>query len=285
MKLAKKCPCCSSNIFNKNPSVLMPFISKRIFDYDVVAIDQSWKLYNFPEGLCLTQCSSCQCKNCDFLFLDMRFDDEEMSNLYKGYRDEEYVALRDFYEPDYANKNTAMLNGIKYKSDIETFLENLGDYKNILDWGGDDGINTPFPDSENVYIYDISNKEVLGNFISLNENQIEDHSYDLIVCSNVLEHVSYPQEILFEISKLMDQNTILYIEVPYEKIMNNLDKDNLYKQKRHWHEHINFYSEKSLIELIKSCNLDIVKKQIYSQSINTYVSNVDQLFMIACKKV
>ena len=286
MKIVKKCPCCNSTNFLKSPAVLMPFISKRIFDYDLISIEESWLLYNFPSGICLSQCASCQCQDCNFLFLDMRFDDEEMSLLYDDYRGETYTKMRDFYEPGYALKNCQMESGIKYKPEIENFLSSLGHYNSVLDWGGDDGINTPFEDADNVYIYDISGKKVLPNFISLNQNELLDKEYDLIVCSNVLEHVSYPQDILREILPLMNKRTILYIEVPYEKIMSrNCDSNTIYQTKKHWHEHINFFSQKSLEELFKNLDLQIVKQKIHKSSINTDVSNVDELFMIACKKL
>jgi len=285
MKIVKYCPCCESKNFRKNPSVLMPFIAKRVFGYDLVSIDESWKLFNFPLGLCLSQCCSCQCQECGFLFLDMRFDDEEMSSLYRNYREDEYTKLRDFYEPGYAEKNATMQQGIKYKSDIELFLSDLGHYKTVLDWGGDDGLNTPFSSSEKVYIYDISGNDVLGNFISVSENDIKDNSYDLIICSNVLEHVSYPKNILSEISELMNDNTVLYIEVPYEKLMqNDPESKDKYLLKRHWHEHINFFSESSLDALAKNCGLQIIKQKIYGDNVNQSISNIENVLMIACKK-
>ena len=285
MKIVKSCPCCSSKNFAKSSSVLMPFIAKRIFDYDLSTIDESWNLFNFPQGLCLSQCCSCQCLDCGFLFLDMRFDDEEMSNLYANYREDEYTILRDFYEPGYAEKNQTMQDGIKYKPDIELFLSDLGNYNNVLDWGGDDGLNTPYSNAEKVFIYDISGNQVKDNLISLSEKNIKDFQYDLIVCSNVLEHVSYPKDILFEISQLMDDETVLYIEVPFEKLMqNNPHAKNKYLLKKHWHEHINFFSESSLHELTKNCGLKIVKQKVYGANVNQTISNIENVLMIACKK-
>ena len=285
MKIAKNCPCCNSTNFAKSPSVLMPFIAKRVFGYDLISIDKSWNLFNFPEGLCLSQCCSCQCKECGFLFLDMRFDDEEMSSLYANYREDEYTIIRDFYEPGYAEKNKTMQDGIKYKPDIELFLSDLGTYNHVLDWGGDDGINTPFSNAEKVFIYDISGNQVINDFISLSENNIKKYKYDLIVCSNVLEHVSYPKDILSEITELMNDETILYIEVPFEKLMqnspNSLEK---YLSKKHWHEHINFFSENSLFKLTKNCGLEIVKKTVYGANVNQTISNIENVLMIACKK-
>lgn len=284
MKQANECPCCGEVNFKKTSAILMPFLSKRIFGYDYVCIDESWNLYNFENTKAITLCHSLQCNNCEFLFCDLRFDDEEMSNLYNDYRGESYVQLRDFYEPGYRIKNEIINQGINYKSKIESFLSNFGDYSIILDWGGDDGINTPVFSAKDLYIYDISNKEVLPNFTLLQKQDLKNYSYDLIVCSNVLEHVSYPRELLQDIRNYMSKDTVLYIEIPCEKLIMKkeiIDKNEI---KRHWHEHINFYSENSIKELLKACNLNILEIEIFSNTLDKNLVNFDYIFMIACKK-
>jgi len=284
MKLAKHCLCCGSDNIRKTPAILMPFISKRIFGYDYTCIDESWNLYNIDNTKALMLCQSLQCCNCEFLFCDMRFDNDEMSNLYEDYRGKNYVSLRDFYEPGYKNKNDILNMGITYKSQIEIFLNDIGNYNSILDWGGDDGINTPKFNAEKLFIYDISGKTVLPSFISLNQNELKNYNYDLIICSNVLEHVSYPLDLLSNIKNHMDENTVLYIEIPYEKIMLQKKISNKNEIKRHWHEHINFYSENSIQELLAISGLDIVKIKVYSDLLTENLVNFENMFMIACKK-
>jgi hypothetical protein len=83
----------------------------------------------------------------------------------------------------------------------------------------------------------------------------------------------------------MDEDTVLYIEVPYEKLMqNNSESKDKYLTKRHWHEHINFFSENSLVQLTKTCGLKIVKQKIYGENVNHSISNIENVLMIACKK-
>jgi hypothetical protein len=285
MKISNICQCCNSKNIKKNPAVLMPFLSKRIFDYDVIKIDSTWNLFNFPDGLCLSQCRSCQCQECKFLFLDMRFDDEEMSKLYDGYREETYSRTRDFYEPGYYERNKVIQSEIKYKDEIENFLSGLEQYNTLLDWGGDEGLNTPFKQIQNKFIYDISGKKVLDSFISIDHDQLSNFNYDLIICSNVLEHVSYPQDLLNEMAEHMHSDTVLYIEVPFEKIMMNYpNSTDLYLEKRHWHEHINFFSEESLYELAKKCNLKIIKTKVHNNLFEKNIINIDSMIMLACKK-
>ena len=36
------------------------------------------------------------------------------------------------------------------------------------------------------------------------------------------------------------------------------------KKNKHWHEHINFYSKKSLVKLLSQCGLKIIKMKIFT---------------------
>ena len=97
------------------------------------------------------------------------------------------------------------------------------------------------------------------------------NSYGLIVCSNVLEHAPYPEETIKELSNLMNDESILYIEVPLE---------NTEKRKYHWHEHINIFNENSISYLLNYNYLDIVSSRILTIETQTSFSQVLQL---ACK--
>jgi len=99
------------------------------------------------------------------------------------------------------------------------------------------------------------------------------------VCSNVLEHVPYPSDLLSDIKKVMNKESILYIEVPYENVVMN-NKSDLHLLKKHWHEHINFYSKKSLYSLFQNAGLevkDLKKLQATAGGQSSY------LFQVACK--
>ena len=108
-------------------------------------------------------CSSLLCLDCNLLFLDMRFDDEELSQLYYKYRDKNYSKLRNKYEPGYNLINEIQNRPIKYTKNIENFLSPLLKFPiKVLDYGGDDGHNTPFRNSQNTtHVFDISNKPAI----------------------------------------------------------------------------------------------------------------------------
>ena len=181
--------------------------------------------------------------------------------------------------------NEGLISGINYINEVEEFLSPILSFPiSILDWGGDTGKNTPFKHAnKEFHIYDISNVfPVQGAEIITKEKALQTE-YDLIVCSMVLEHVPYPAELISEIKQNMSKNTLLYIEVPFEELMrvSEGDKD-LQLKKRHWHEHINFYSEESLRRLLTICGLQIVESQQLHASGG---ANTEYCLQIACRRL
>jgi len=291
MQIATACICCNSARLYSSPAILMPFISHRIFNWRPTLISEKWKLNTIKSGKAYSVCNSLLCMDCNLLFLDMRFDDQELGKLYYNYRDENYSNLRNKYEPGYKLINKVQNLPINYVKKVENFLSPFFTSSiNILDFGGDDGKNTPFKDTQNlIHIYDISKKPSVKNLKKVNKSNML-KKYNLVILSQVIEHVSYPQLIINEIKKLLNKNSILYIELPLEKLMNKMwrgrevkKKEQLMclKNKRHWHEHINFYSKKSLIKLFNSCGLKIIKMNILP--IKVYKSG--EVVQIACKKI
>jgi hypothetical protein len=264
----------------------MPFMAKMIFDYDVYNLNYEWNLYGFQDSRIYFPCKSVQCQICGFLFSDVRFDDEELENLYCFYREKKYLETREFFEPGYLSKNNYIQNNMNYVNEVENFLDFVEDKTNILDWGGDEGKNTPFRNtSKKIFIYDLSNKKLLDKCKKINYKELNEHDYNIIVCSHVLEHVSYPKNLLNDIKNFMNEETVLYIEVPCEKLVfDNPDSYQLHNDKKHWHEHINFFTYISLQKLFESCGLTIVKESIFNNEESLNCVNFSNIFMFACKK-
>src|SRR5512139_1759672 len=219
---------------------MAPFVAHRIFNWTPIMLQAN----SGKEFLSWPICNSVKCKACGFLFCDMRFDDDEMKRLYLNYRDEIYTALREAYEPGYRKLNGELEDEvINYFDKVESFiLASAPRPRRVLDWGGNNGLNTPFKDAK-IDIYDIGDKPPLfGKRVMQPEPP-----YDLIVCSNVLEHTPYPRQMVDEIRAYMDSNTALYIEVPKE----NPDY-------AAWHEHINRFNEQSLAKFIDVCGLEML---------------------------
>lgn len=254
MKIATYCICCCSKKLLSTPAILMPFIAARVFGWRPLHITSVMGLRTLQNGTSYAACNSLRCVDCGCIFLDMRFDQEEMERLYKNYRGKEYVALRAKYEPDYPARNERLKGGIDYMQYVESFLiPHLSFPLRILDWGGDTGKNTPFADGRSVirHIYDINCAEPVVGCQSV-DNPHPD-AYDLVVCSNVLEHVSWPHLVLGEIlHRAMKKETILYIEIPEERAISHREP------KHHWHEHVNFFTETGLRELLERLSLELI---------------------------
>ncbi|PMU10349.1 class I SAM-dependent methyltransferase [Pseudomonas sp. FW305-20] len=257
-RVAQHCICCASTHLDRSPAVLMPFVASRVFGHEPVSITPEWGLRDLQPGMAYTLCTSLQCQACGVLFLDYRFSDREMMQLYHGYRDEAYTLERERFEPGYAAANQHYQGRADYVRDVEAWLEpRVTSNPRVLDWGGDSGINSPFLGrSSRTHIFDISSVETVDGAQAVDRAAIKTNSYDLVVCSQVLEHVSDPHELLVQIAECLDDDTLLYLEVPREALMReHPDRKDLAGLKRHWHEHINFYTEESLRALVLRAGL------------------------------
>ena len=268
---ATACLCCNSQDLKRSPAILSPFLAKKIYNWDVVEIDSSWQLRDIKEGYAYPLCSSLQCRLCDFLFLDIRFTDAEMSRYYEDYQSEDFFKERELLEPSFKERRKNMVPGsgdiadvFSQLNEVEKFISNCVEKReSVLDWGGKDGLNTPFKDSCRVHHILDFNKRQLSKAKVVSFTKAKKSTYDLVVFRHVLEHCSYPAEILEQVKDCLSLKSAIYIELPFEEIMHqNVGSKDLYKRKKLWHEHINFFSEKSIVSLLKRCGYQILDSSV-----------------------
>lgn len=251
-RIANCCVCCGTTDLSASPAIIMPFVSDRAFGWKPTRVDDSWGLRTISSGMAYALCNSLLCNECGLIFMDVRFTDSEMARLYHDYRGKDYTALRERYEPGYIHRNAELGVRLSYLTESESFISShIRKPHRILDWGGDTGVNTPFVNSASeITLYDISQKkDSAGEGIS-SRKRLEGKHFDLITCSNVLEHVPYPHEVLVDICGYMSPDTFLFIEVPFENLRIRESDVSALNLKRHWHEHINFFSRESLDQLL-----------------------------------
>jgi len=261
MEIASRCICCDDSGLLASPAVLMPFVAKRAFGWEPVEITSEWGMRDLKPGHAYSICNTFRCSKCGVLFLDIRFSEGEMSALYRNYRGEEYTSTRERFEPGYSARNDILVAGSTYIPDVEAFLSEFATLPlRMLDWGGDTGRNTPFLGRLSLHhIYDISDKEPVPGGQVVDLSTIAATDYDLIVCSNVLEHVPYPEKTIRSMIAAMSPSTILYIEVPHEDLIRfAASQEGLEKMKKHWHEHINFFTPASAERLLHRCGLEVL---------------------------
>ena len=284
MKIAKRCVCCDSTRLAARPAILMPFIAHRVFGWEPVSVDATWGMRDVPQGIAQSVCCTLMCEDCGLLFLDMRFDDEEMAALYDDYRGAAYTATRDRFEPGYAARNTLFDDGSGYNDKVEALLAPLLPARpRVLDWGGDSGVNTPFRGRAAQHdIYDISGRPVIEGARAVDLTAARANTYDLIACCHVIEHVAHPHDILRDIADAMRDDTLLYLEAPYEDVVRlNDDPARRLAAKRHWHEHINFFSAESVDALLRRVGLDVVLRDSHPITAGGKTTHV---FAVAARK-
>lgn len=266
------------------PAIMMPFVAKRVFDHEPVEITQAWGLRDLQPGMAYSLCNTLECEDCGVLFLDYRFSDHEMSLLYRDYRGDEYNALRARFEPAYNATALHYEGRAAYLEDVERILAPyLPARPRVLDWGGDSGVNSPFRFSASVlHVYDISGVETCAEATSVTPEGCLKQHYDLVNCSQVLEHVPHPVELLRQVADTLHKETVLYLEVPLEEIFRGGGNSSpRISMKRHWHEHINFFSPLSLQALARTCGLEVLAEHTLPVALGWKNAEVQ---MLICKK-
>jgi len=278
MIYVEKCVLCGSLEIHRFPAKLNPFIANR------AGLDED------------TLTELIKCSQCDFKFYNPRLDEVEINRLYEGYRGAEYQVQRQKYEPWYTPEINDLIgkNEIELKQRKDNLREllsrntDIAGIESVLDFGGDRG---QFILDELVnakkYVYEISKVLPLDGIEVITE--IDDSArYDLVMCCHVLEHYSYPRELLEVLVPLIGANGFLYIELPADDptrtgkrtglkhflnglidVLPNFARLGLKlfgKTSGTMHEHINHFSLESVDCLLNQHGLVVVEK--YEKIIN-----------------
>ncbi|OPY34122.1 MAG: hypothetical protein A4E32_00391 [Methanomassiliicoccales archaeon PtaU1.Bin124] len=221
-----------------------------------------------------------RCRSCGLLFYDPRMTDEEIALLYEDYRGKRYQSVRQKHEPWYTPEmnecvgNDADTLRERKETLFSVLAENtdVNAIHRILDYGGDQGqfISDQLADRER-FVYDISGVPTLPGIKSVDAAQGFPNDLDLIMCCHVLEHVSFPKEILERLRALGNEGTLYYFELPFDSPMKSrrtgLSKKlfgiltrsstfvNVNNKMRGFsfsmHEHQNYFDEASLREFLE----------------------------------
>ena len=292
MDFIKYCPICTGTYLESYRVCISSFLHERMFNHNSVQ-----------------DCQFVRCERCDFYFFNIRPDESEMKRLYVGYRGDEYQKQRQKNEPGYTSQLNAMIgnNPVEIHNRVTALQEvlkrnNIPDSISVLDYGGNDGKLIPESISGKKYCFDLSDNITIEEVIKLDRDELALHNYDLIMLSHVLEHVSYPQEVMREVTSVMREGTHLYVELPYElenvKLMFRRNRTlvgvlkGFFKRNRpKWlfpsvsfglgpgfHEHINYFNTASLKKLIYVGGLRCVDMGV--KKVNLGWANVDILFFL-----
>jgi SAM-dependent methyltransferase len=229
-----KCPVCGCEHFAQSmPAYMSTFVIDRMLGQ--------------PKGTVTDNRTTLfQCSNCFFVGADMRFNEEEERRYYNEYMADEYNKHRDQYEGtqwNYFQKYYESEEYIKLRKQAALELLNsvidVSQIESVLDYGGDTGEMVPdeFANAKR-YLLDVNERSLANGFVAVNSPE-ESGQVELVMCSHVMEHVSYPGALLDDIKRYLVSGGCVYIEVPSEDPGPSV------------HEHINFINYYFLEKLLK----------------------------------
>lgn len=187
-----------------------------------------------------------QCKACQFIFSEQIPSDEELERYYSN----EYE-LTEFFSP---------ITAKRYEEILDRF-EPLRKSNRLLDVGSGSAFFAEIALKRGWEVYGteltdatISLAEKKGLNMSkgrLEDVQFEVNSFDLVVCIEVIEHVSFPQSFTSEIHRVLRSGGAVYISTP--------NFDSLLRRKLkgqydviNYPNHLSYFTAKTLNSLFTS---------------------------------
>lgn len=253
------CVICDGPISRMCRATVAPFLATRIWDRKSFCVD-------------LVKCS-----NCGFMFYNPRLDAAEEARLYDGYRSPEYQRGRQSSEPWYTPEFNADLASaesyVARRRVLGALLrQHAGDrqIRRILDYGGDRGdLVCGLIEGAEAFVYDISGILPASGVISTADPA--QCKPDLIVNSNVLEHVAFPRRVVEDMLKVAPREALIFLEIPCEspiewsRSLRRLAQVSIMVLRRpnvaRWilrpaslymmHEHVNYFTSETLAMLMR----------------------------------
>jgi SAM-dependent methyltransferase len=260
------CVICGGEIRRLKRALVAPFLATRIWDRPPFCVD-------------LVQCNACS-----FLFYNPRLEAAEEGRLYARYRSDEYRRMRQASEPWYSVKfNADLASPASYeirRREVGAILRrHLGQRKieRVLDYGGDHGdlVRALLKDAT-AFVYDISGMPAADG-VKPTSDPAECQA-DLIINSNVLEHVGFPRRLMGEILQATPAGGMIFLEAPCEspfrlsRIARRMAQIGIVAVTRPalarsvarpaalymMHEHINYFTVHSLTTLMRVSGCEVV---------------------------
>jgi 2-polyprenyl-3-methyl-5-hydroxy-6-metoxy-1,4-benzoquinol methylase len=256
-----KCPICNSasskSIFNRS------FKEEIIKGYMIEGYQGNADL-EFLEDV---KWEIVKCNRCNFAYQKYVLDDERSSELYDKWIDP-VLAL------EWKESENKLENEQQYASKLnfaKKYFKKESSQIKILDYGAGFGDFLVFSKEMgfDTYAYEYSVERIRfledkGIKVINDKNEM---LFDLIILSSVLEHLTYPEEILKIIRSKLNKNALVHVTVPncpdFEKKLRKTDnitdpkelKEVLLDTSVSAFQHINFFTNHTLKLLLKSVGL------------------------------
>lgn len=202
-----------------------------------------------------------------------------------------HLQLSHTVNPDLMFKNYLYVSGTSetLKNYFNFFAKKTLEYnktaKSILDIACNDGtqldsykslgLNTFGIDpAKNLYEQSFSKGHniICDYFNSETVSKFKNNKFDIIVAQNVFAHTKYTKDFLDSCFKIMNENSILFIQTSQANMIVNNEFDTIY------HEHISFFNTNSMKCIVERSNLflnDVFKTDIHGTSYVFVISKND----------
>ncbi len=210
-----------------------------------------------------------ECCNCKLHFLEPMMSDEEESEYYKDY----YENQKTRQKKEYTMKDIQTKAYQFYNEYHHTYKSILSNNISILEIGSGSGGFLKFikENTENTEIHSIEKSITNLNFLKKefkditffnNLNEVsKKNKYDLIIAFGVLEHIKDIVTFVNKTKSLLknnDSQILFFIPNNNDILISFFDLEE-YKKFMYMKQHYYVFSEKSLYQLAKNCNLTIKK--------------------------
>ena len=236
-----------------------------------------------------TEIKNCLCCNNAELVLALDLNEQPLANSYlKSKNDTEevfplginfcpkctHVQLTNAVDPDKLFKHYLYVSGTTktLKEYFDWFVDFCSNYfttfynKNVLDIACNDGSqldsfkrrghNTFGIDpAENLYHLSSSKHNVVCEYLTDESIKRFNTNFDVIIAQNVFAHNTYPKQFLEISKKYLNEGGRIFIQTSQSDMIKNNQFDTIY------HEHISFFSVKSISILAKSVGLNLIDVQ------------------------
>ena len=256
----KSCVVCDGVIRRRKRALVAPFLAERIWQREPFCVELM------------------ECTGCGFVFYNPRLDDGDLQALYRDYRLDEYLRMRQSTEPWYTAKFNEELGseatyGRRRVALRALLQEQLGERRiaRVLDYGGDRGdLVAGLLEGAQAFVYDISGIAAVDGVTAAADPRACEA--ELILNSNVLEHVGFPRVMVEEMLAALPAEGVLFLEVPVERAF-GVERAARRVAQAAWmtaakprlagqilrpevlwmmHEHINYFTEKTLNRLVEA---------------------------------
>jgi SAM-dependent methyltransferase len=235
------CPVCAhrqwsvfkSEIFERDHGIFVPYFANR---HD--ALFEVWF-----KGENEVKLDGAFCENCGFITYLPRPTSEDVSEKY------EWLAKHEGKDSEPPIGLEITLDNRRANRLAKKTSRLIPRPRTVLDFGGGDGrlMKSYLDGGAECFLIDYSEKAVDG-IVRLGDTLDDvkvDRSFDLIVCSHVLEHLSEPGEVLRRLRQIATDDSFLYCEVPFELSQGLGIRDDPVT-------HINFFTKETLERLVAS---------------------------------